>query len=76
MRILLFLMSLSFIILPTIAFAETMLRSQKVYVIDGDTVKLKGIKVRLHGLHAPELDTAEGQAEKYSYSHYKFPITS
>lgn len=34
------------------------------YVFDGDTISVRGVKVRLNGLHAPEYDEPGGQAAK------------
>lgn len=35
------------------------------HVIDGDTIIIKGIKIRLAGIDAPELNEAYGQASKW-----------
>ncbi len=38
----------------------------KCYVIDGDTIIIKRIKIRLAGIDAPELDQAFGQKSKWA----------
>ena len=35
-------------------FFNTTFAANKVYVIDGDTIKLNGIKIRFSGIDAPE----------------------
>ena len=40
--------------------------SGKVYVIDGDTVEIKGTRVRLAGVDAPEIDQPFGKASKFA----------
>ena len=37
----------------------------KAHVIDGDTISIKGQKIRLAGINAPELDQAWGQKSKW-----------
>lgn len=39
--------------------------SGKAHVIDGDTIKVRGLKVRLAGINAPELDMPYGQKAKW-----------
>ena len=39
--------------------------SGKAHVIDGDTIKVRGLKVRLAGVNAPELDMPYGQKAKW-----------
>lgn len=34
------------------------------YVTDGDTLRFGAVRVRLHGIQAPEMNTAEGQASR------------
>ncbi len=38
----------------------------KAYVIDGDTIKIKGTKIRLAGIDAPELNMPWGQKSKWT----------
>jgi endonuclease YncB( thermonuclease family) len=38
----------------------------KAYVIDGDTIKIKGTKIRLAGIDAPEVDMPWGQKSKWT----------
>lgn len=38
----------------------------KAYVIDGDTIIIKGTKIRLAGIDAPELDMPWGQKSKWA----------
>lgn len=40
--------------------------SGRAYVIDGDTIVIKGQHIRLAGIDAPELDQPYGQAAKYA----------
>ena len=40
------------------------LKSNDVYVIDGDTIAIEFQKIRLWGLHTPELDEKAGQDAK------------
>ena len=35
------------------------------HVIDGDTIKIRGMKIRLAGINAPELDRPYGVKSKY-----------
>ena len=35
------------------------------HVIDGDTIKIRGMKIRLAGINAPELDQPYGVKSKY-----------
>ncbi len=63
MRLLLALFLISFVVAPQQAHAETL--TGVVSVIDGDTLKIRGQRIRLHGIDAPEsrqlCETAEGQ---------------
>lgn len=43
--------------------------SGKCYVIDGDTIVIRKIKVRLKGIDAPELDEPWGQKSKWAMVH-------
>ena len=40
--------------------------SGRAYVIDGDTIVIKGTKIRLAGIDAPELDQPFGQKSKWA----------
>ena len=40
--------------------------SGKCFVIDGDTIQIKGTRIRLAGIDAPELNQPWGKAAKYA----------
>lgn len=45
---------------------ESMRLTGKAYIIDGDTIKIKGVKIRLAGIDAPELNMPWGQKSKWT----------
>ena len=45
---------------------KSMKLTGKAYVIDGDTIKIKGTKIRLAGIDAPELNMPWGQKSKWA----------
>lgn len=51
-------------ILPTIPPNRRLIG--RAYVIDGDTIKIKGIKIRLAGIDAPEVNMPWGQKSKWA----------
>lgn len=51
----------SFFLLPTLCWADSEIRGDVEYVFDGDTITVRGVKVRLNGLHAPEWDEPGGR---------------
>lgn len=50
---------------PPPPFPTSMILEGPAYVIDGDTIRIKKIKIRLAGIDAPELDRPWGQASKW-----------
>ncbi len=45
---------------------QSMVLKGRVYVIDGDTIRINGTKIRLAGIDAPELDMPWGQKSKWA----------
>ncbi len=65
MKITIFIMMIFTLQITSLAAENITISRQTIYVIDGDTIILKGnIRIRLIGLHVPELDTSAGQAAK------------
>ena len=48
------------------AMPRNMTLSGKAYIIDGDTIVIQGIKVRLAGIDAPEINMPWGQKSKWA----------
>lgn len=48
------------------AIPSSMQLTGKAYIIDGDTIKIKGIKIRIAGIDAPELNMPWGQKSKWT----------
>ncbi len=48
------------------AMPKSMMLQGRAYVIDGDTIRINGTKIRLAGIDAPELDMPYGQKSKWA----------
>lgn len=48
------------------AVPSSMRLTGKAYIIDGDTIRIKGTKIRLAGIDAPELNMPWGQKSKWT----------
>ncbi len=65
MKITIFIMMIFTLQITSLAAENITISSDNIYVIDGDTIILDDdIRIRLIGLHVPELDTSAGQAAK------------
>ncbi len=51
---------------PLPAMPRSMRLKGRAYVIDGDTIRINGTKIRLAGIDAPELDMPYGQKSKWA----------